>query len=112
MFFYLWNPEKYSFFEAVIFFLYPHYIESLWSSQREDVGDKVDVKYDTAKTVYDPETARWIFKDSPLFENVEIEDINPDENDQFPLYIDFGTAHQDEERYDFIKLSQVKKIYR
>merc|ERR1712070_351509 len=76
------------------------------------IGDKVDVKYDTAKTVYDPETARWIFKDSPLFENVEIEDINDDENDQFPLYIDFGTAYQDEERYDFIKLSQVKKIYK
>ena len=76
------------------------------------IGDRVDVKYDTAKTVYDRETERWIFKDSPLFENVEIEDINDDENDQFPLYIDFGTAYQDEERYDFIKLSQVKKIYR
>lgn len=49
------------------------------------VGDRVDVKYDTAKTVYDGESDRWIFKDSPVFENVEIEDINDDENDQFPL---------------------------
>lgn len=76
------------------------------------IGDRVNVKYDTAKSVYDNETDRWIFKDSPLFENVEIEDINDDENDQFPLYIDYGNAYQDNERYDFIKLSQVKKIYR
>ena len=74
------------------------------------------MKYETAKTVYNRETDRWTFKDSPVFENVEVEDINSyltindNENDQFPLHIDFGTAYQDEERYDFIKLSQVKNF--
>ena len=76
------------------------------------MGDRIDVKCGTARNVYDNETDGWIFKDSSLFENVEIEDINDDENDHCPFHTYFGANFPDEERHYFVKLPQVKKIYR
>ena len=49
---------------------------------------------------------------TPLFEKANIIDIDHNENNQFPLYVDYGTAYEGDDRYDFIKMSMVKKIYR
>ena len=32
------------------------------------IGNLVDVRYEDARNVYDSETDRWIYKESPLFE--------------------------------------------
>ena len=62
--------------------------------------------------IFLPETKGKSLEEIESIFSDKTKDVNDDENDQFPLHIDFGTAYQDEERYDFVKLSQVKKIYR
>ena len=76
------------------------------------IGDLVDVRYEDARNVYDLKTDRWVYKESPLFEKAKIIDIDENENNQFPLYIDYGTAYEGDDRYDFVKMSMIKKIYK
>lgn len=75
-----------------------------------EVGDKIDVKYNQELDKYDVANDRWIR--SKKFEDALIVDISDNENDQYPLFVDFGSAYPDEGRYDYVKISQVTKLTR
>ena len=58
-----------------------------------------------------PKKDRRIYKKSPLFERAKKKNINDDENDQFPLEINFGEQDENstEGRYDYVKMNRIKK---